>query len=427
MRLACSAMIVVLVCGAQVSAATTFYVDPATGQAGGDGSKEKPWKTLAEVISSGAMNQVKPGDTILLRTGYHGLITLGGANTDFITIAAEKGQKPTLSRLTITSGTKWRIRGLTISPSCGDKPYEGYIVTYAEGGVSSELVIEDCFIYTELDSSQWDVAKWLKANSGVCMGRYGKQLTLRNNYILNIRYGISLTAEDSLCEGNVVSDFSADGMDLVRDGQTVQYNVVKNNYLSAADGDTNHDDGIQCYLFNVGTGTVRRATVIGNIIINRENDAQKYPNPLQGLGFFDGPLVDFVITDNVVLVDMFHGIALNDAQNARIERNVCWTRWGSGRGHGRPGIQIGKNPQKCVIRNNFALSYDFKPGPEVVSENNGNSSQQIFDQAMARAYQKICEKFGRYHPVAGYDRLGTRKGKNPEPAEKTTSALSHLN
>jgi len=404
------ALIVTMLCCSHASAGSTYYVDPAAGKADGDGSQAKPWRTLAEVVTSSAMKKVEPGDTILLRSGYHGSVKFSGNNAKFITIAAAKDQKPALSRLEIPSGARWRISGLTISPSFGDKPYKGNIVTFGDSGPSSHLVIEDCFIYTELDSSKWDVAKWMKAYDGVFMGRHGKQLTLRNNYILNTRFAIALCAEDSLCEGNVITNYSADGIRVTRDGQTVRYNVIKNNFCSAADGDRNHDDGIQCFLFNKGTGTVRRATVVGNIIINREDDKQKYHNPLQAIGFFDGPLIDFVVTDNVVLVDMWHGVSLYDAQNARIERNVAWTRWKSSR---RPWIRLGGKGQNNIVRDNYACSFRIDQ-PGTVKSGNKASNPRVYKKALDRVHKIICDKFGKYHPVAGYARLGMKRGKNPE-------------
>ena len=84
-------------------------------------------------------------------------------------------------------------------------------------------------------------------------------------------------APDSLCEGNVIANFSGDGLRLLRDNITAQDNVVKNGYLSAADGDQNHDDLIQVFLFNKGTGTVKGITVIGNILIGQEDLAQPFP------------------------------------------------------------------------------------------------------------------------------------------------------
>ena len=405
--------------------ARVYYIDPAKGADGGDGgdgSQARPWKTLSQVVSRGRLSRLDAGDVVLLGTGYHGSVSLSGKNADFVTIAAAPGQTPTLGRLEV-SGTKWRIKGLTVSPSLGDKPYEGSMITFGEGGESSEIIVEDCFVYTELDSSAWSVDKWKKANSGITMGRNGKGHVMRNNYILNTRFGINLCAEDSLCEGNVVTNFSADGIRVTRDGQTIRYNVIKNNFVGAKDGDDNHDDGIQCFLFNKGTGLVRRVTVTGNIIINREDDGQKWHNPLQGIGFFDGPLEDFVVTDNVVLTAMWHGVSLFEAKNCRIERNVCWSRWKDGL---RPWIQLGAKDKSSpasanVVKDNYACSYKYDLAGAVTA-NNKVSTKQIMDQAMARAHNVMCEKFGRFHPIAGYARLGMAKGKNPAAKEAKEGA-----
>ena len=116
------ALIVTMLCCSHALAGSTYYVDPAAGKADGEGSQAKPWRTLAEVVTGSAMKKVEPGDTILLRSGYHGSVRFSGNNAKFITIAAAKGQKPTLSRLEIPSGARWRISGLTISPSFGAKP-----------------------------------------------------------------------------------------------------------------------------------------------------------------------------------------------------------------------------------------------------------------------------------------------------------------
>ncbi len=398
-----SFLAVFLLCRPAVLTAAVFYADPVKGDMGNPGSEAKPWKTLAEVAQSGKLKALAGGDTLLLRSGVHGAVTLAGDNSGVITIAAEKGQKPELSRLILTKGSKWAFRGLIISPSFGPA-YEKYIVSLGDGGDSKEIVLEDCFIYSTLDTSSWTAKDWMNANSGINMGRAGVKITLRNNYVLNTRFGISLCAPDSLCEGNVVSDFSADGVRTTRDAQVVQYNVIKNEYVPQPE-DPNHDDGIQSFLFNAGGGLVSNVTIRGNIVINREDPAQKFPASMQGLGFFDGPRDGFLVEKNVVLVDHYHGISLYKARNCKIIDNAVYSIWNS---KAKPWIKMAeeKNDKNInnTVSNNIACSFILDAS--VKAENNNKADAASFKKALASALEEINSKFGVLHETSGRKRLG---------------------
>lgn len=388
------------------SFATTYYADPAKGSADNDGSQEKPWKTLEEVVKDGKLKTLKGGDTLLLAEGYHGAVSFSGENDSTVTIAAAPGARPKLSRLTIPGGKNWDIKGLVISPSFGKAPYKGEIVSFGDHSPSSKITIEDCYIFTEEDSSNWDAQKWMSVNSGIVMGRNGTDLTLRNNYIRNVRFGISLEAYDSMCEGNVVSNFSGDAMRITRDGETAQYNILKNCYVSAKDGDKNHDDGIQCFLFNKGTGLMKNVKIIGNIVIAHEDPDQKLKNDLQGISGFDGPLQDFVVTDNVVNVDAFHGLSWYDAINAHIERNTSWSETG---GQGRSWIMLGSKPKvhasrDNTVKDNYAGIFNLKQ-PGTVAENNKPVTEAIYKDALKKLYKTICDKYGEKHFAANREKL----------------------
>ena len=387
--------------------AETYHVDPAKGSEDGDGSAAKPWKTLAEVAKAKQLATLKGGDTVLLASGYHGDVALAGDNASTITIAADKGAKPQLSRLTIKSGSNWLVKGLIISPSFGEASYTTAIVTFGENGESSKISVEDCYIFNVEDASGWDAKEWMAAKSGMLVGRNGRDLTARNNYIRNVRFGITMTSFDSVCEGNVIENFSADAIRVTRDGQVAQYNVIRNVYVSDKDGDDNHDDGIQAFLFNKGKGELKNITINGNIIIAHDSPNQKLPNTLQGIGFFDGPLVDFKVTDNVVNVDAYHGISLYDAQNAVIERNVVWSGPGAAN---KAWIMYGSKPKqaspgKNVARDNYSNKFTFKI-PGITEENNKPSTEAIYKKALDAAYKTICDKFGEQHVAAERSRMG---------------------
>jgi len=403
----------------------TFYCDPTQGTAQGDGSDRRPWRTVEEVLSARLIQlcdqdgkpvnpdaPVKPGDTVLLRSGWHGVIRIArGYNQRPITIAADKGHAPQVGWLEIGEGSRWLLKGLTVSPSLAPTPLQrppDHLVMLGERGgeESAELVVEDCFIYSVLDTAAWTGKEWVeKPASGIWLGRHGKRHVARNNYVLNTRFGINLCAPECLCEGNVVDSFSADGIRATRDGQIVQYNVVKNNFVGGRDGDQNHDDGIQVFLFNVGTGTVRDVTLRGNIILAREKDGLPFPNPLQGIGCFDGPLIHFTVERNVVCVNHWHGVSLYDAQDCTIQDNTCFSRW---KGESRPWVMVGQKKKQArgnTVRGNLAHSFNLRADAEVKAENNQEVSQAAFHQKLTDLAASIDGKFGRLHPAAKRPRL----------------------
>ena len=425
--IACVRSIVAMVSliAAATASAATFYCDPAKGSSQGDGSAQRPWRTIEEVLSSKLIQlcgkdgkpansnaPVRPGDVVLLRSGWHGVIGIAGAyNDQFITIAADKGHTPQVGWVEIGEGRKWLIKGLTVSPSLAPSalsrsPRE--LVTLGERGgeESGELVVEDCFIYSVLDTKAWSGKDWVqKPASGIWLGRHGKGHIARNNYVLNTRFGINLCAPECLCEGNVVANYSADGIRATRDGQIVQYNVIKNCYVSAADGDDNHDDGIQVFLFNVGTGTLRDITIRGNIIVAHERDDQRLPNAPQGIGCFDGPLVNFTVEKNVVCVNHWHGITLGDAQGCTIQDNTCFSHWPD---RARPWIMLGEKKNQAsgnTVRNNLAHSFSFKADPQAKTENNRDVTEAAFNQKLSDLATFIDGKFGKLHPAANRPRL----------------------
>jgi hypothetical protein len=192
---------------------------------------------------------------------------------------------------------------------------------------------------------------------------------------------------------------------VTRDAQVVQYNVVKNNFVSQEEGDGNHDDGIQAFLFNVGTGILRDVVVRGNIIIERESEGLPFRNPLQGIGFFDGPLVGFTVEGNVVCVGHWHGVSLYDAEGATIRANVCYSPWG---GRMRPWIMLGQKkhqPRGNTVQNNFAHTFNLQADAEVHAENNREVDAAIFQQRLQELADEIARRFGKLHALTGRPRI----------------------
>jgi len=366
--------------------ATDFYVDPINGSPSGDGSAANPWRTLQEVVEADLIETrhweslpyepgldlvvvnpgapVKAGDTIWLRTGNHGEFFVRGAYNEFpITIAAEAGQTPRLSRILISAAQNWIVRGVAVSPSFAPPITQGtmvFVENHGWHGPSWDVTIEDCDVYTVDDASGWGEDEWVNlASSGFRVD--GDRVTVRDNAIRNVRFGISVSGADARIEHNVVDGFSADGLRGLGDGDRFEYNQIKNAFVGAP-FDGNHDDGFQSWSVGpggVGTGEVRDVVLRGNVILNNENASHPLHATLQGIGCFDGLFVNWIVENNVVITDHWHGISLYGAIGGRIVNNTVIDL--NDVSPGPPWIMLnshnGTPSQNVLVRNNLATDY----------------------------------------------------------------------
>lgn len=382
-----SLLLIALLAPSSSAWAKDFYVDPQNGAPSptNDGSQAKPWRTLKEVVDAklietqnweklpyaagaklvpkNAGAPVKAGDTIWLLSGYHGDVAITGYyNSAPITIAAAPGQKPELAALLLRSSSHWVVRGLHVSPSYAPSYAKKTMIAienHGHSGPSEEIIVEDCQLASVPDITAWTAADWnAKAANGISAA--GTKITLRRNTLRNVNFGLSVSSSHSLVEHNVVDSFAGDGMRGLGDYTTFQYNRVQNCY----DVNDNHDDGFQSWSVGadgkVGTGTVTGIVLRGNVIINYTDPNQPLKGPLQGIGCFDGTFVDWVVENNVIITDHWHGISLYGAKNVRVVNNTVLDV--NNTTPGPPWIKItahknGTAPSGCVVRNNLATAF----------------------------------------------------------------------
>lgn len=315
-----------------------FYIDPINGDMENSGTSDFPWRTLEEVIKNNMIETkdqhgmdinlgapVHAGDTIVLRSGFHGHIQIKNAfNDKTITVISDDGADPQLAELELISAKNWKFSGLTISPAFSEKAIRtNYIVVLGDNGYlgsSSNLELINSHIFSFLEAPETlSNEDWKMAKIGVLLGRNATSLRVRNNYIQSTEFGISSAAHESIVEGNIVTDFSKDGIRLISSSTIVKYNVVKNNYVVNG----NHDDGIQGFSYNGVDLT--NSSMVGNIILNRDKKGNPYPGVMQGIGFFDGPFYDFLIQDNVIMSFTWQGLAIYDSVGGKIQSNFVYT------------------------------------------------------------------------------------------------------
>ena len=324
--------------GQLLNAASTFYVDPINGSMAGDGSAANPWSTLQGILTGNLFESQKPavlpyngtltainpgapikaGDTLKLLNGHHGtFLPRGYFNQDTITIEAETGHSPTLERLNFKGGENWKLKGLTVSPELGSST-GGNIVhfeTHNFWGPVSHMSIEDSTIYSTLDSSAWTASDWLsKAGNGI--KATGSDFTFHNNKITNVNFGINTSGDDIVASSNAIENYSADGMRGGGDRVTFENNSIKWAY----NVDANHDDAIQ--FFRAGGVAHNDVILRGNHIVSYADPARPLTHGAQGIGSFDGPYVNWLVENNVVMTAHHHGISVYEAEDSTIRNNT---------------------------------------------------------------------------------------------------------
>jgi len=374
--------------------AAEFHVDPAQGSDAGDGSSARPWRSLQWVVdnrletrdwaslpwSGKALAPVNPGapvkagDTIWLRSGNHGALAIVGAyNTAPVTIAAEAGAAPRFSGVLVRSASQWVLRGLWVSPSHGAPPAIRAIVSVEDHdwtGPVSDVVLDGLEVYTVPDEhawatpADWDAGAW----DGVLAD--GDRVVVRGCAVRNVSYGIAVTGQGARVEHNLVDGFSGDGLRGLGDGEVFEYNLVKN----AREVNADHRDGFQSWTYGpggVGTGVVRNVTLRGNVIVGYQSGV-RFAGTLQGIGCFDGTYQGWLVENNVVITDHWHGISFYGAENVRLVNNTVLDLVPGA--PGPPWVMItahkdGTPSQGGAVANNLAANVSVE-GNEVVEAGN---------------------------------------------------------
>lgn len=359
------------------SQAASFYIDPSLGKQTNDGSITAPWRTLEEVVSDGLIQSyvyqplpynaassklvafnisapVQPGDTLILRSGLHGNLFLKNYNNALpITLMAGPGETPVLEEVHLQACSNWILDGLTVS----SEPYGHYLsdkLIYLEShgwqGPTKNITIRNCHIYST--KSPWtNAADWVnKASDGLFIK--ADSVLAQGNILENVHFGLTASGDYIQAIGNQIINFSGDGMRILGSYILFDGNTIKNCY----DVDENHDDGIQSFTTN---GHIVDHNIIrNNVILNYEDPDQPLLGPLQGIGCFDGFYNDWLIENNLICVNHWHGITLLGANNCRIIHNTVIDPTPDEE-PGPSWIRIddhkdGRKSSNCVVANNIA-------------------------------------------------------------------------
>ena len=355
-----------------------FFVDPARGSRENDGSAQRPWRTLAEVLDPAnhliatrtygrtavglgpaapinPAGRIKPGDTIVLMSGDHGDVDVRQyVNSEFISVIAGNGQTPVVRSLHLIASSHWLFRGIKFEGVRPEKGKGGTLVTLESHnwlGPSDNIVLVDNSFSTQGDSGEWRPEDWVSRPLGVGFASAARCTALIGNHFFNLVNAVMITGDASLIEGNRIEKMGNDGIDIVASDLVVRRNRIENGRHTP--GQPLHADGIQGWTLHGATN--RNVVIDSNWIVNVSEDTDNY---LQGITIFDGEWDGLTVTNNLVITNTWHGISLYGVSDALVANNTVIPSRAGGTSWLMIHDSKAKTPsQHVVVRNNIAQEY----------------------------------------------------------------------
>jgi hypothetical protein len=398
-----------------------FFVDPIRGARENDGSEQRPWRTLAEVLdpesrliatqaytrtSSGLgprapinpAGPIKPGDTIVLMSGDHGDVKASQyVNDEFISVVAGNDQTPVVRSLHLVASSHWLFRGVkfqAVRPEAAKSRGLVWLESHSWQGPSDNIVLVDNSFSTEDSTADWSPQDWVNKPYPTGFFTTARCTSLVDNHFFNLRDAVSIGGDQSLIQGNLIENMDNDGIDIVASDLVVRRNRIQSGRHTPAE--PLHADGIQGW--TVHGETNRNVIIDSNSIINF-NPADD--NDLQGISIFDGRWDGLTVSNNLVINNAWHGLTILGADNAIVVNNTV----------------IPARPQKYPSWLEIADAKDKKPSSHVVVRNNIasqlliNSVDVVFDHNIAQS--KIVYRRGDGKVQASSGVVGDRNVINP--------------
>jgi len=327
--------------------AATYYVDKSA-PAGGNGSLQKPWDGIQAALRSGVLTG---GDEVILAPGRYGRLKFHDVRPDSTILFRASGPGVHATELEVARSQNLSFEGFEIWPA---KPRNDNQSLVRAGYSSRNINFTRFDLRSGPDAADymgWTLQDWKKRRiSGFLLN--GPDVSVTDSTLTGISFGIAVTGKNARVERNTIYGFSGDGIRGLGDNTLVKANHIKD----CVKIDGNHDDGIQSWTLGkdgkVGGGIQRDLQIIGNKIEEWTGPAD-HPLicDLQGM-LFGHQLRDLVITDNIVSVSAYHGIAAAGVSGGLIANNTLVNNRGPSTKAPWIGI-LGGGSRDVVIANNI--------------------------------------------------------------------------
>ena len=143
----------------------------------------------------------------------------------------------------------------------------------------------------------------------------GDDIIFRLNYLTNCEFAVTIFGQHCYVLMNSIEGFYGDAIRVLNSWNTVNDNEISQSRLGSAD---NHNDGIQIWNHNEDEWDVNNLTIKRNKLFLSEDSEVS----TQGIIATDCSVSDSVFKGNIIDVDHWHGITLNESHNNVISWNV---------------------------------------------------------------------------------------------------------
>lgn len=296
--------------------ARDLRVAPISDVQGADGSAARPFPSVAAAVAAGAGE----GDRVLLAAGDYGRVVIRGvrAKTPLVVLPADpSGPAPRLSSLRVRDSENVHLTGLLVEGGDG-------ALTVPLVQIDDDLEgirLEGLTVRSGEGHVDWSGEEWIaRARQGIVAR--GPRPEIVRNSLGGVRHGITVLGRDAKVVGNRIDGFSGDGVRALADQGLYERNRIANCFHV----DGNHADGFQSWTRgpdgDVGKGVVRDVVLRGNEILNYTGRRGPLTCNLQAVGLFDGMFENWLIEDNLIEVDMWHGITVMGGRGTRVSGNT---------------------------------------------------------------------------------------------------------
>ncbi len=297
-----------------------YFCDPVNGNISNNGTFSQPWSSLQDVMNTPPVS-FNAGDTLFLLSGNHGNVNINGVVPGNVTILSYPNHNPVCQSIAFGNSSAtafWIIKGITVQ-SENTQTYPGWLIDLSSS--TSNITIENCIIQSSGNTSSWWRSDWRnRCKNGISVK--GNTHSIKNNTITNIAIGILYEGNYCSIENNEISNFTIDAVRITQSNLNFIHNYIHDN-ITVFTYTENHYDGIQFYTCcPVGQDTIKNVKIARNTIINTTDTTRKYNGLMQGIGGFDGWFSYISITNNVIIIDNWHGITLAGADNCFIVNNT---------------------------------------------------------------------------------------------------------